>query len=61
MSKACAQGLALVLDGEVNQRGGSTEGRGSRSGFKIVGASGTAKGHIQMGVDIDTARENVLA
>ena len=56
-----AQGLALVLDGEVDQRGGAAEGGGASAGFKIVGAGGAAEGHVEMGVDIDPAGEHVLA
>ena len=56
-----AQGLALVLDGEVDQRGGATEGGGASAGFKIVGAGGAAERHIEVGVNIDSAGEHILA
>ena len=56
-----AQGLAFVLDGEVDQRGGATEGGGASASFKIVGAGGASERHIEMGVDIDPAGEDILA
>src|SRR5208283_72216 len=54
------QWLAFVLDGKVDQRGGSTESRGPGSGFKVVGAGGAAEGHIQMGMNIDAAGKHIL-
>ena len=50
-----AQGLALVLDGEVDERGGAAEGGGDGAGLEIVRAGGAAEGHIDMGVDVDAA------
>ena len=55
-----AQGLALVLDGEVDQSGGAAESGGARASFKIVRTGGAAEGHVEMGVDIDSAREHIL-
>ena len=42
-------------------RGGAAEGRGARAGFEIVGAGGAAEGHVEMGVAIDAAGEDVHA
>ncbi len=59
--EGCSQRLAFVLDGEVDQRGGSAEGGGASAGFKIVGAGGSAEGHVKVSVDVDSAGENILA
>jgi hypothetical protein len=56
-----AQGLAFVLDGEVDQRGSATEGGGASARFEVVGAGGTSEGHVEVGVDIDPPGENILA
>ena len=50
-----AQRLALVLNGEIDQRGRAAEGRGARAGLKIVGAGGAAKRHVQVRVHVDAA------
>ena len=50
-----AQGLALVLNREIDQRGRAAEGRGARAGLEIVGAGGAAERHIQMRVHVDPA------
>ena len=52
--------MALVLNGEVDQGGGAAERGGASAGFKVVGAGSAAKRHIQMGVDVDPAREDVF-
>ena len=56
-----AEGLAFVLDGEIDQGGGAAEGCGAGAGFEIVGAGGAAEGHVEMSVHVDAAGKNVLA
>ena len=56
-----AQRLSFVLNGEVDQGRGAAESGGASAGFKVIGAGSAAKWHIQMGVDVDPAREHVLA
>ena len=58
--ESSAQGLALVLDGEVDERGGSAERSGACAGFKIIGAGGAAERHVEMRVYINAAGQNVL-
>src|SRR5262249_12666063 len=55
--KGVAEGLAFVLDGEVDQRGGAAKGGGGGAGLEIVGAGSAAEGHVEMGVDVDAAWE----
>src|SRR5205085_11545471 len=57
--KGSAQRLAFVLDGKINQRGGTAEGGRAGSGLKIVGAGGAAEGHIQMRVNVNPARHDI--
>src|SRR5207247_5745058 len=58
---SCSQSLTLVLDREIDQRRCATERRGAGARFEIVRAGGAAKGHIEMSMDIDSARKNILA
>ena len=55
------QPLSLVLNGEVDERGGAAEGGGARAGFKIVGTGGAAEGHVEMSVHVDAAGQNQFA
>src|SRR2546426_2822446 len=50
-----AEGLAFVLDGEVDERGSAAKGGGDGAGLEIVGAGGAAEGHVEVGVDVDAA------
>ena len=59
--ESCSQRLALVLNREIDQRRGSPKRGSSRAGFEIVGTMGTAKGHVQVRVHVDSAGQNVLA
>ena len=52
-----AEGLAFVLDGEIDERRGAAEGCGDCAGLEVVGAGGAAEGHVEMGVDVDAAGE----
>ena len=56
--KGLAESLPFVLDREIDQRGRAAEGRGNRAGLEIVGAGGAAEGHVQMGVNVDAARDD---
>ncbi len=56
-----AEGLAFVLDGEVDERGSAAEGGGDGAGLEIVGAGGAAEGHVEVGVDIDAAGNHEAA
>src|SRR5258708_22881607 len=56
-----SQRLALVLDGKINQRCGPAKSRGARTGFEIVRAHGPAKGHVEVSMYVDSAREYILA
>jgi len=53
-----AQGLALVLDGEVDERGGAAEGCGGGAGLEVVGTGSAAEGHVEMSVHVDAARKD---
>src|ERR1019366_2743426 len=52
---------AARLDGEIDDGGGAAEGGGAGAGEEIVGAGGAAEGHVEVGVAIDAAREDVHA
>ncbi len=52
---------AAGLDGEIDDAGGAAEGRGAGAGFEIVGAGGAAERHVEVGVAIDAAGEDVHA
>ena len=49
------QRLSLVLDREIHKRGRAAMGRGDSARFEIVGAGGSAKGHVEVGVDVNAA------
>ena len=53
-----AEALALVLDGEIDERSGAAEGCGDGAGLKIVGAGGAAEGHVEVGVHVDAAGDD---
>src|SRR5882724_632268 len=53
-----AEGLALVLDGEVDEGGGAAESGGDSAGLEIVGAGGAAEGHVEVRVDVDAPRND---
>ena len=55
------QGLALVLDSEVDEGRGAAESCGAGAGLEVVGAGGAAKGHVEMGVDIDPPGRTYLS
>ena len=52
---------AFGLDGEIDDGGGASEGGGAGAGFEIVGGGGAAEGHVQVGVDVDTAGHDIAA
>ena len=54
------KGLALVLNGEIDQRGGAAERCGNGAGLKVVGAGGPAEGHVEVRVYIDAAGEEQM-
>ena len=56
-----AKRLSFVLDREVDERCGSTKGRGTRAGLEVVSASGPAERHVEVGVNIDATRHHVFA
>ena len=51
--KRMAQGLALVLNGKINQCGRAAKCGRARARLEIVGAGGAAKRHIEMRVHVD--------
>src|SRR6267154_50067 len=59
--ESMAEGLAFVLNGEVDEGGGASESGGDGAGLEIVGAGSTAKGHVQVGVDVDAAGDDQAA
>ncbi len=56
-----AHARAFGLNGEIDERGGAAEGGGFSAGFEIVGRSGAAEGHIEVSVDVNTARKEQQA
>ncbi|CAM5565860.1 hypothetical protein SFUMM280S_00127 [Streptomyces fumanus] len=59
--QALAQRLALGLDGEVHDGGGAAPGGGAGAGLEGVGGGGAAERQLHVGVDVDAARQDVLA
>ena len=59
--EALAQRLALALDREVDDRGRPAERRCARPGLERVLGEGAAERQLHMGVDVDAARDDVLA
>jgi hypothetical protein len=53
--ESLAQGLSFVLDGEIDERGGPPESSGDGAGFEVVCARSPAEGHVEVGVDVDSA------
>src|SRR5262249_47392241 len=58
--ESSAQGLALVLNGKVDQGRRATESRSPRASFKVVGAGRAAEGHVEMRVHINASGKDVL-
>ena len=59
--ESVTEGLALALNGKVNQRGGAAVGGGDGAGFEVVGADGAAERHVEVGVDVNAAGHDVAA
>ena len=53
--------LPLVLNREVDDRGGAAVRRGDRAGLEVVGRRRAAERHVEVRVHVDPAREDVLA
>jgi len=51
-------GVALGLEGEVDDGGGASDGRGLCAGGVVVSGCGTAEGHVEVGVDVDATGED---
>src|SRR5947209_1566294 len=51
------QALAFILNREINQSGCAAESRGNRASLEIIRARCAAKGHIQMRMHINSARQ----
>src|ERR1022692_4500271 len=47
------------LEGKSDDGAGAAEGRGAGAGEEIVGAGGAAKWHVEVGMAIDAAGQNV--
>ena len=56
-----AEGVALGLDGEVDDRRRPAEGRGPRAGLEGVLGERPAERQLHVGVRVDPARDDVLA
>jgi hypothetical protein len=52
--------LAAVLDGEIDDAGGAAEGSGHGARLEVVGRGGATERHVQVGVNVDAARHDVL-
>ena len=59
--EALAQGLALRLDREVDDRRRAAEGRRPGAGLERVLGERPAERQLHVGVDVDRARDDVLA
>src|SRR5207247_11015329 len=59
--KSRSQKLSFVLDSEINQRCRSAKCRRSRASLEVVGAGSAADRHVQMGMDMNAARTDMLA
>ena len=55
------QRLPPELNGEVDDGGGAAERRGHRAGFEIVRRVRAAERHVEVGVDVNAAGQDVLA
>ena len=58
--EARAERLTSGLDGEVDDRRGATPGGGPGSGLERVGGRRAPKGHLHVGVGVDTPGDHVL-
>ncbi len=56
-----AQRAALGLHGEVQQRGGAAPGGRAGPGLEVVGGERPAERHVQVGMHVDAAGDDVLA
>src|SRR5579862_9509189 len=56
-----AQSLTFVLNCEVDQGGRTAERSSTCAGFKVVGAGCAAEWHVEMSMDVDSAREHEFA
>jgi hypothetical protein len=52
---------ALLLDREVDDGGGAAVGRRQRARLEVVDRARAAERHVEMGVRVDAARDDVLA
>ena len=59
--KGRTQRLAFVLDCEIDQGCGAAECGRAGAGLEVIGTGGPAKRHVEMRVDIDSTRHDVLA
>src|SRR5438270_10767003 len=55
-----SQGLAFVLDCEINKRGRPTESRGACAGLEVICAGGAAERHVEVGMHVDSAGKYIL-
>src|ERR1700730_10555349 len=53
--ESLAQALPLVLNGKIDERGGTAKRRRDGAGLEIVGARGSAEGHVEVRVHVDPA------
>ena len=53
--------LAAILDREVDDAGRAAERRRDGARLEVVGGRGAAERHVQVGVDVDAAGDDVLA
>jgi hypothetical protein len=56
--KRFGEGMAAGLEGEVDDRGGASDGGGAGAGEVVVRGGGAAEGHVEVGVDVDASGEN---
>src|SRR5271165_5107619 len=56
-----AQGLAFVLNREVDQRGCASESGGPRTGLEVVRTGRAAERHVEMSVNVDPAGQDQLS
>jgi hypothetical protein len=53
--------LAAILDREVDDAGGTAKRGSDRPRLEIVGGRRAAERHVEVGVDVDAAGDDVLA
>src|SRR5262249_51761784 len=59
--EAFAQRLALLLDREIDQRGGPAVRGRDRPRLEIIRRRGAAKRHVEVRVRVDAAREDIFS